>query len=243
MRRESRILLTTLALGGLWVGGKRAWQGMVAMETFRVRDVKISGTRFLDRDQVLHALGLTNETSVWSDPGVWAENVAGLRLVKDARVTRRMPGTLVVSVVERRPVALVPTPTLEPVDARGEFLPIDPAEHRLDLPIIDGVGTPVPGAHLLPWRGRRLAAELARLSDTDGSFVQGVSEVTWKDDHTLVIRWSDPQVDFLVSQGAPSRRLREGLTVLQDAMARDGSHAPAVIDLRYADQVVVRRTR
>jgi len=146
-------------------------------------------------------------------------------------------------VVERKPVALVPTPTLEPVDARGGFLPIDPAQHRLDLPVIDGVGSPVPGAHLLRWRGRRLAAEVARLSESDGSFVQGGSEVTWKDDQTLVIHWSDPQVDLVVSQGAPSRRLREGLTVLQDALARDRSHAPEVIDLRFADQVVVRRKR
>jgi cell division septal protein FtsQ len=154
-----------------------------------------------------------------------------------------MPGTLVVSVVERRPVALVPTPTLEPVDAAGTLLPIDPAEHRLDLPVLDELLPPAPQSRLLPQRGRSLAAEVGRLVDVDAGFMQGVSEVSWRDDHTLVVRWGEPQVDFLLPPGAPSRRLREGLAVLGDALARDSNHAPKVIDLRYADQVVVRTKR
>lgn len=243
MRRDARILAATLVVGGLWMGAPRVWSAVAATDTFRVRGVEISGLRYLTRSAVLRAMGVNERSNVWDNTGVWAHNVAEIPLVKSARVSRRMPGTLVVKVVERTPVALVPTPVLRPVDARGALLPIDPAEHRLDLPILYERQAPVPGSAFLPRRGRRLAGEIARLDHADAGFMDGVSEVSWQGAHTLVVRWSDPQVDFLLDAGAPARRLRDGLAVLGDAMARDPSHPPVAIDLRYADQVVVRRTR
>jgi len=243
MRRDARILVATLVVGGLWMGARRAWVALAATNTFRVRDVEISGLRYLDRDAVLHALDLTEESNIWSDVGVWAHDVERLPLVERAHIRRRMPGTLVVSVVERTPVALVPTPVLRPVDARGALLPIDPAEHRLDLPVLHESRMPAPGSLFLPRNGRRLAALIARLDEADADFMEGASEVTWQGGHALVIRWSEPQVDFLLNADAPARRVREGLTVLNDAMAREPSDPPIAIDLRYADQVVVRRKR
>jgi cell division septal protein FtsQ len=243
MRRDARILVATLMVGGLWMGAQRAWVALAATATFRVRDVEISGLRYLDRDAVLHALGITEESNVWSDTGAWAHDVAQLPLVERARVRRRMPGTLVVSVVERTPVALVPTPVLKPVDARGALLPIDPAEHRLDLPVLHESRMPPRGSLFLPRKGRLLAAEIARLDEADAGFMDGASEVTWQGSHTLVIRWGVPEVDFLLDAEAPAQRVREGLAVLRDALARDPSNPPIAIDLRYADQVVVRRKR
>jgi cell division septal protein FtsQ len=153
-----------------------------------------------------------------------------------------MPRTLVVDLVERHAVALAPTPTLEPVDREGTLLPLDPAKRRMDLPILGLEEPPAPGSRLLPAQDRVLAAEVARLQDADTSFLQMVSEVAWGPTrNTMVARWSEPPVDFLLEPGAPASRLREGLAALGDAMARDPQRVPAVIDLRYADQVVVRR--
>lgn len=243
MRRDARILVATLVVGGIWMGARRAWGALAATDIFDVHDVEISGLRYLSRDAVLRALGVTARSNVWSDTGVWARHVAALPLVEHVRVSRRIPGTLVVKVVERTPVALVPTPVLRPVDARGALLPIDPSRHRLDLPVLYEPRAPVPGSKFLPRKGRLLAGEIARFDDADAAFMEGVSAVSWQGDHTLVIRWSDPQVDFLLNPGTPPRRLREGLAVLGDAMARDPSDPPTDIDLRYADQVVVRRKR
>ena len=243
MRRDARIILGTLLLAGLWTGGGRVAEAVTALDTFRVTDVRISGLETLDRGQVLRLLDVTHETTVWGDLAAWEDRLEEHPLLASARVRRQMPGTLVVDVVERHPVALAPTPTLEPVDREGTLLPLDPAERRMDLPILGLEEPPAPGSRLLPTRERLLAAEVARLMESDTSFLQMVSEFAWGEGrNTVVARWSVPPVDFILNPGAPASRLREGLAALADAMARDPEQVPAVIDLRYADQVVVRRS-
>lgn len=242
MRREMRIILGTIAVATLWTGGTRVAEAVSAMDTFRVTQVDIVGLETVERGDILSLLDVTFEDSVWEDLGTWEDRLARHPLLKEARVTRRMPGTLVVELVERRPVALAPNPVLEPVDAEGVFLPLDPAIRRLDLPVLATRDLPPPGSRYLPAWDRDLVAEVARLMEADTSFLQRVSEVGWGADRTtLVIRWSEPDVAFLLATGAPAQRLREGLTVLTDAVGQSPGRAPAIIDLRYADQVVVRR--
>ena len=76
--------------------------------------------------------------------------------------------------------------------------------------------------------------------DTD--FLQKVSEIGWRDGSTLAVRWTGPEVTFLLRAGVPPHRFREGLQALDHAVAQDPSDPPTVVDLRFADQVVVRRT-
>lgn len=242
MRRELKILLGTLVFAGLWAGSSRVPEALASMEAFKVTDVQLRGLRYLPREEAMALLAVDAQTSVWTDLDAPAERLRGHTLVKDVHIERRMPGTLLVDVDERRPVALVPTPTLEPVDAEGVRLPIDPAEHRLDLPVLEVGVLPAEGARLLPDRVRRLAAEVGRLQDADTAFLQRVSEVYWGDDATVVARWSEPRVDFLLLPGTSARRLREGFAALGDALLRDPNGVPTFVDLRYADQVVVRRS-
>ncbi len=242
MRRDARIIFTTVLLGGLWAGGTQVAEAVSSLDTFRVTEVEITGLETVERGEILFLMELTGETSVWGDLQEWQERLSGHPLLKEVRVRRRIPRTLMVDLVERRPVALAPTPTLQPVDAQGTLLPLDPAERRMDLPLLATSELPAPGARLLPTRDRALAAEVARLMEADTSFLRIVSEVSWGPErNTVVARWSEPSVDFLLQPGAPTSRLREGLAVLADALARDPGQAPAVIDLRYADQVLVRR--
>ncbi len=240
MRRELRILLATLLLALAWAYGGRVPEALASMEAFRVQDVEVSGLRHLTRGQVLEAMDVTTETSIWESRDRW---IAGLRahpLVKDVHVRRRMPATLVVRVVERWPVALVPTPTLEPVDAEGVRLALDPAELRLDLPVVAPREPVAPGSRLVPASTRDLLSSVGRLMEADTAFAQMVSTVEWRGPATLVARWSEPAVDFLLRPDTSPERIRDGLTVLADAAGR--GRMPREIDLRYADQVVVRRT-
>jgi hypothetical protein len=242
MRSQLRIVLVTLLFAGVWSVAGRVSDRVTGWELFRVRDVEVRGLDLAPRDEIVARLRLTPQSSVWEDPEVWIGRLEAHPMLKEVRIGRRVPGTLVVDVVERRPVALAPTPTLEPVDAEGKRLPVDPAERPLDLPVLD-VFKPVPGALLLPTRGRALAAEVGRLAEADIEFYQRVSEVSWMDATTVIARWTEPRVDFLFFRGTAPHRLRQGQSVLADALTRDREGSPRTIDLRFADQVVVRRTR
>jgi len=241
MRRDLRIVLGTLVLGATWLVVEHGRETLAGMTTFQVREVEVRGARFVERDEVVALLRLQPASSVWGDKAVWAERVARHPLVRSAAVSRRLPDGLVVTVIEREPVALAPGPTLEPVDVDGVRLPVDPAAHRLDLPIIATRAQPAPRARYAPREVRTLAAELGRLMSADTAFMQRVSDLSWDEDHVRV-GWTEPSVDFLLPAGTPPARLREGIDALQDALTREARREPLEVDLRFADQVVVRRT-
>lgn len=239
MRSQLRIVLATLVLAVGWTIGGRLSDAIAGLDTFHVRQVEVVGAKLMDRATVLQLLDLPEGASVWGDTREWAQRIQAHPLAESVRIRRRIPGKLVVDVRETRPVALAPTPTLEPVDARGRRLPFDPSEHALDLPVM-ATEAPVPDARFLRASGRKLAGEVSRIMEADTAFLQRVSEVTWADEYALRVRWSEPSVEFLLPPDTPSWRLREGLAVLADALARAPDRSPRVIDLRFVDQVVVR---
>ena len=243
MRRELRILLITSLLGAIWAWGGEILVAGSKMEIFKIDegDIDIHGLRYLTRETVLQAMDLTPETSVWSDTDLWVEDLGALPLVRSANVVRRLPHTIIVSLLERQPVALVPTPTMEPVDGDGIRLPLDPASHRLDLPILETEYPFMEGGRIMPPRTRLLASEVNRLMQADTAFLQMLSEVRWGKDNSLVARWSKPAVDFLLPLGLSAERLREGLIALTHAINQTPRNLPKSIDLRFANLVVVRR--
>jgi hypothetical protein len=239
MRSQLRIVLATLVLAVGWTIGGKVSEAVAGLDAFRVRQVEVVGVKLMDRGTVLELLRLPEEASVWGDTREWAQRVQEHPLAESVRIRRRIPGKLVVDVRETKPVALAPTPTLEPVDARGQRLPVDPSKHALDLPVL-ATAAPVPDARFLRASGRKLAGEVSRIMEADTAFLQRVSEVTWADENALRVRWSEPSVEFLLPPDTPSWRLREGLAVLADALSRAPDRSPWVIDLRFVDQVVVR---
>ena len=243
MRRDVRILLATSALGAVATWGPLLPDALSRMETFRISDVEVRGLRFLTEDSVVARLQLGPESSVWTDPSVWVERVVSHPLIRSAEVRRKVPGGLLITVEERFPIALAATPTLEPVDAEGYRLPIDPARYRLDLPILSTGRVPPNKSQLFPEDVRLLVAEIHHLMNSDAAFLQRVSTLREGEPGTLIARLTAPQVDFLLRPGTSGIRLREGQAALADALSKYPGEVPAVIDLRFAEQVVVRRSR
>jgi hypothetical protein len=85
---------------------------------------------------------------------------------------------------------------------------------------------------------RILAMEVERLTADDPSFMASVSEIALDDkgDATAVLE-GDVRLRF--RPPLSHRRLRDGLTALDDASRRRPGQQTAIVDLRYADQVVV----
>lgn len=252
MRRPGRFfgwLTTALLLGwGLsWVV-PRVPGALAEMDWFRVRGVRVEGVRYLTAGEVESAAAVPPDANLWDDPRLVAARVRAHPLVRDARVRRRIPGTLVVRVEEREPVGLVPTPTLAPVDREGRLLPLDPVRHRLDLPVIrperSGRGAPEPAAIAAAARAA------SRLSELDPAFWSQVSVVTADGSRAVVVEWGDPAVRLRFRTPIAAVRLREAMAVLDDARAAaadtaagpTGGQPPTTLDLRFADQVVVRRS-
>ncbi|MEV0394350.1 cell division protein FtsQ/DivIB [Polymorphospora rubra] len=76
---------------------------------FGVRDVRVNGTDLLTPDQVRAAAAVRSGAPLAGlDTGAIERRVGGLAQVERVSVSRDFPGTVVVDVVERTPVAVVP---------------------------------------------------------------------------------------------------------------------------------------
>ena len=233
------IVALAVAMAGIM---SRAPKALAKVDAFRVTGIRVEGARFLTHEDALRTLSLPADASVWDDTRNWEMRLQHHPLVARATVHRRFPGTLVLQVVEREPVALYPGPVLEPVDRSGRVLPIDPAVHRLDLPIIALTG-PGESGPLTPGQRRLLAEEIHRLTQGDPEFLARVSDITMDSRGDLHARVWDPSVMLHFRAGVSYRRIQAGLRAMEDASTRFEGKPVTDLDLRYDDQVVVRLAR
>ena len=140
------------------------------------------------------------------------------------RISRKLPGTLVVRVEENMPVALVPGPRgFRVYDAEGRELPIDPARVPVDLPIVPRRDT----------AALRLLAEV-RLR-RPAVFAQ-ISELRRERKGELLLRLA--ALPVRIGDDLPVERLDE-IAPVEGHLARRGARI-AEIDLRFRDQVIAR---
>ncbi len=236
MRRIHRLLLGVGVAAAAGGGVLAAPRVLPAVPGFEVRRVEVAGATLLDPQEVLRSSGIREGQSVWEDVGQWEAALERHAVIESARVTRRLPGTLRVEVEEKRPVAYLAADVLVPVTASGERLPVDPAHAATDLPLV----RPAQGEEeVAAW----VLAESDRLARMDADFLAEVSEIRPRDDGSRVLLLRHRQADVVIPAGAGADRLVELRAVLADLDGRAGEgDAGGVIrvDLRFADQVVVR---
>lgn len=244
MRSQVKVLLLTLGLGAVAAWGPPVVDAVAEMETFRITAVEVTGLQYLTRDSVVDHLDLGQFASVWGDRDEWAERLTTHPLIRGAKVERRfLPNGLRVSIQERRPVALAPTPTLEPVDADGHRLPLDPARYAIDLPIITSDRFPPENASVFPEEVRALAATLEALMRADEAFVAGISTLERLEDGAVRITLVAGGIEYRIPEDTSVGRLRDAEAAVEHARSQDLGRGPVVVDLRFADQIVVQRAR
>jgi cell division protein FtsQ len=103
---RGRRLVATVIVASLTVAG-----GSLALSRsslLRLRHLEVVGTSSLTRAQVVRLAALSWSTNVvWFDAGAVERRLESDPWVATATVSRRLPGTILISVVERAPVATI----------------------------------------------------------------------------------------------------------------------------------------
>lgn len=215
-----------LILGGvgvvllLFVGLPRT---MRRMDFFRVSKIDVRGLTNLRAEDVARVLPVPPGMSLLDDlDGVQhaADSIPGLA---DVVVSRRLPGTLVVTVREAPPIALVMRKDrLWLVGEDARVLPFDPTVSAPDLPIVRAADSVV----------TRL---LARVRDADVTLFSKVV-AGWRVGDDVVLAVDGQRYWF--RPDAPAEVIRAVTFVAQDLEQQGRRYAE--LDARFAGQVVVR---
>lgn len=239
VRWLGRFAFALLVSSALWLLARQTPRLLGHLALFELESFEVTGTRYLTGVQVAEAAGVTKGASLWDDTGEWEERLRAHPLVEAVRIHRRPPGTLLFEIDENTPVAFVASPTLEPIARDGRLLPIDPAVHRLDLPVLRASLDPADERFASSGSLRILLEELQRLESVDAEFRERISEAWLTERGDVGIRLVAPAVTFYWRAPLGMRRLAEGMSALTHAFEAERG-TPTEVDLRYADQVVVR---
>lgn len=233
------LVLLALVMAAAW--GTRT--GARKMAFFKVRAVEVKGARYIPPEEIVARLQVDTLASLWDDIEPLRERLRHHPQISAVEISRRMPGTLLVTVEENLPVALVAGGKgLVPYDSLGRALPIDPSRQALDLPV---VATRDPVLLKLVGAIRALEPELfARVEEVRRA---GKNEIQL----TLAGIAAEPGAG--ADSAAPSRtrnlrvRALPGLSVtrLADIFPVESDLARRQLrveelDLRYRDQVIAR---
>lgn len=107
---------------------------------FSVGTVLVQGNRYVDSDEILRIAGVGARINIFR---LNIDNIRQ-RLVKDLRiagaeVTRRLPGTIIITVRERQPVAFIATNYgFAQVDGEGMILAVAKSIRQMAVPLITG---------------------------------------------------------------------------------------------------------
>ncbi len=151
----------TIIPAALWYTGKAdKWLEMAEQESVHlsaefgmtVKNIEVSGREKTDTNALLAAIGQKPGTPIITfDVEAARERVEELSWVRSAKVERQLPDTLIVSIVERKPLALWQTEGRDHVliDGDGEKLQNYELGDYLDLPVLVGDDAPKAAAEML----------------------------------------------------------------------------------------------
>ena len=227
MPRWRRLLRAVVRSGLLVAVVSSPWWGLAALRSldfFRVQRVELEGVRYAAPDEIVSRLRVDTTASVWDNVSPLEARVAEHPLVRTVRIRRKLPGTLVVVVTEKPPVALVNTPRgLVVTDAAGDSLPVDPTTIDVDLPVLASLDT-----LLLRLLGETQAVEPALYARVSEARRFGRGEIL------LLL----PEFRILADSSVTAERLADILPVELDARRR--AWRLRELDVRFRDQVIVR---
>lgn len=191
---------------------------------FRVKHVEVRGTRYASPADVAKALAVDTIRSLWDDTRVLERRVEALAYIREAQVSRHMPSTLVVTVEENVPIALVPTAGgFRAYDEEGRVLSVDPSRTPVDLPVIAK-------------RDTALLRLLGEVRASDPSLFARISEVRRSRSDELMVQLV--AVPVRVMANVTVDQLAQ-IAPVEDDLAKRRVR-PFELDLRFKDQVIAR---
>ncbi len=205
---------------------------------FTVTTVRFHGCASVPKDSLETVrIGLIGKNLVTLRTGWARERLASFREVESVRFARRPFHTLECRLVKREPVALLAAGSILEVDREGTLLPRRAGRGDIDLPVITGIGE----RSIAKESGRKSLAralEVLRLIRAEGfTPARQISEIHVDGDDIDLI-WTGSGTLVKLGRDEHASRLRKLKAV--GTVLLDSERYPAIVDLRFDRQVVIR---
>ncbi|HXG00542.1 MAG TPA: FtsQ-type POTRA domain-containing protein [Bacteroidota bacterium] len=213
-------------------------------EDRRVRQVVIEGQRIVDTREILALADVPLQARMFElDLSMIARRLQKHKYVRAVAVHRDLPDRIRIVIQEREPVAVLARGTLFYVDAEGYVLPYVRSEHIFDLPVLSvslKSEECVPGRKIQNDNVHRSLSLLSLAQQVDPELYRNISEIGGDTAKGFVLYTAERGIPVLLG----NLRFGEKLVMLsafwKTIVASNGADRLQYIDVRFADQVVVR---
>lgn len=245
-RRRARarwlpVAVLALVAASVTAGVAATVRWLLVSPRFAVESIDVRGTHRIAVERVIEAADVPAGTSLFRlDPRAIAARVEALPEVRRAEVVREIPNRLTILVEERRPFTLVHAGRLHWVDEEGRTLGAERQAVAPLVPLITGLSEEeVAAMRTAPGTKARTAiATIQALLRSGSSLVAEIAEVDVSRADGPVLFTMDGVEVRLGTEDWNDRLARlEGVLA---QVARDDVRV-SVVDLRFRDQVVLRR--
>ncbi|HEV8471271.1 MAG TPA: FtsQ-type POTRA domain-containing protein [Methylomirabilota bacterium] len=229
------LLLAAVAVG---VGGAARW--VLTSPRFAIDAVDVRGASRLDAERIREAAAIPAGTNVWSlDTRQVLARVEAMPEIRRADIVRTLPNHVTILVEERRPFTLVHAGRLHWLDEEGHMLGQETRAVAPEVPVISGLGEDeMATMRTSPGPKARAAIALIRALLRSGSALTAeISEIDMSRSEGPVLYTVD---GVEVRLGADE--WDERLARLPGVLAQVATQDVSAVDLRFRDQVVLRRT-
>ncbi|MBS7793104.1 cell division protein FtsQ/DivIB [Roseococcus sp. SDR] len=192
-----------------------------------VQEIRIEGREFAPREALLAAIGITpGEAILDFEPSAAKQRLEQIAWVETAHVERRLPGTILIRITERRAFAVWQREgRFSVIDREGRVMATERLEAFGPLPLVVGIGA------------ERVAAPMVDLLRSTPEIADRVQ---------AIIRVSERRWNLRLHNGAdillPEGHEEAAITRLAELQARDRllDRPLAAVDMRLPDRLVVR---
>ncbi|NUN69828.1 MAG: FtsQ-type POTRA domain-containing protein [Bacteroidetes bacterium] len=230
------IALMVLTAAGL----KMRWQRYTP-----VKQVVVEGTSVLLREEIVRLMDLQTTQPMYEiDLTAVQRNILSNSFVQSAVIQRDPPAALRVTVVERKPAAILNAGELYYLSEDGTVLPYIASEQAYDIPVISGFDS-VKGIRTgqrLEHADVREALDIITASRViSKELFHSISEIRLRKGKDLVLYTFETGVPIIFGKGDAAKKMVKLDAFWQQFM--QGSTPPDIryIDIRFDDQVVVSR--
>ncbi len=236
--RWSAVVVMLLLAG--WWGKGRVAGALQESSNLKLSKVMVEGAHYLTQDEILKTAHLTAGDGMFQvDLKDLNQKLQKMSWVDQVFVERRLPSSILISIRERKPVALLDNGSLYGVDKDGRILSPSDALLNQDLPLISGISFSADAV------GTTQTAQILKpaldffsfMAKKDDVLAHDVSEVNLSEPESLKVTFiNGTQVTFNTTVSESD--LKRMALVLGD-LNEKGKKA-GTMDFRYRDMAFVR---
>jgi len=235
VRIGGAVLLTAGALAAVLEAN--SWK-----EHLKVSVVRCEGNRIVPDAELLRLAAVPRGTRLFGvDLAAVQGRVRQNPYLRSAFARREIPGSIILTVEERVPVAAIPQTPPVTVDAEGMVLPAVTSDVSFDLPLLTGIGaTAAIGKRLTDSTTQEALAILAMARRIGDEAYRRISEVHLERGREIVVYTAETAVPVVFGRGDTAEKMAKFEAFWSQIVPQRDVHQLQYVDLRFRNQVVVR---